>query len=101
MVQDQVVGCARGPTPEYARRVGDALVAAGFIDGDDSATVLLDGPAGGREISLKTELDWGDELLLLELDSLVEDIAPAMDGKPATVRLVDQEGNERKRFHVN
>lgn len=81
--------------------MGDALVAAGFFDGDDSATVLLAGPAGGREISFNTELGWDDELFLLELGSLVEDIAPAMGGKPVTVRLVDQEGNERKRFDIN
>ena len=81
--------------------MGDALVAARFFDGDDSATVLLAGPASGREISFNIELGWNDELFLLELGSLVEDIARTMGGKPVTVQPVDQEGNERKRYRIN
>ena len=97
----QIVGYMRGATREDAQRVGDALISAGFFDGADKASVLLAGPSGDREISFNIEVGWDDQLFLLELGGLVEDIAPAIGGGPVTVRVVDSDGNERKRLHIN
>jgi hypothetical protein len=101
MGHDQHVYYSRGATRDDAQRFGEALETEGYFDGTTPRDVLISGKAGAREISFFVgEGGWEDESYVEAGRAMAERIAPAIGGKPLTVRLLDENGNEKKRLQI-
>jgi hypothetical protein len=101
MGHDQYVCYTRGSTRDDAHHFGRALEEYGYLDGTMPADVLITGKAGFREISfLGAEGTWDDEANVQWIKDMAEEIAPAIGGKPVTVRLLDEDWNEKKRLRL-
>ena len=101
MGHDQYVYYSHGATEDDARRFGEALKTEGYFDGTIPADVLISGEAGDREISFfADESMWKDETYVEAVDAMTERIAPAIGGKPITVRILDEYANEKKRLEI-
>ena len=101
MGHDQYVYYSYGATEDDARRFGEALETEGYFDGTIPADVLISGEAGDREISFfADESMWEDETYVDAVDAMAERIAPAIGGKPITVRILDEYSNEKKRLEI-
>jgi hypothetical protein len=101
MGQGQEVFYSRGATRNDAQRFGEALRDAGYFDGTAPSGVLIAGKAGGREISfIVGEGVWDDESWMNYVREVAEYVAPAIGGRPLTVRILDENLNEKKRFQV-
>lgn len=101
MGQDQYVYYSRGATRDDAHRFGEALREYGYLDGTMPADVLIAGRPGLREISfIGTEEAWADEDIVQLMHDMADEIAPDIGGKPVTVRLLDEQWNEKKRLRV-
>jgi hypothetical protein len=101
MGQDQYVYYARGATRDDAQRFGEALKEYGYLDGTMPTEVLIAGKAGSREISFfGAEGAWDDESNVQWMRDMVAYIAPAIGGRPVTVRLLDEHWNEKKRLKI-
>ena len=101
MGQGQEVFYSRGATRNDAQRFGEALKDAGYFDGTAPSGVLIAGKAGSREISfIVGEGVWDDESWMNYVREVAEYVAPAIGGRPLTVRILDENLNEKKRFQV-
>ena len=101
MGHDHHVYYSRGATRDDAQRFGEALETEGYFDGTTPADVLISGKAGAREISFfGGEGVWEDESYVEAVRAMAERIAPAIGGKPLTVRIVDENLNEKKRLQI-
>jgi hypothetical protein len=102
MGHNQLVYYSGGATRDDAQRFGEALEKDGlYFDGTVPAAVLISGEAGAREISFfSAEGFWEDESYVRAIRTLSEHIAPAIGGKPLTVRILDQNWNEKKRLQI-
>ncbi len=101
MGHDQHVYYSRGATRDDAQRFGEALETEGYFDGTTPADVLISGKAGAREISLLSGGGvWEDESYVEAVRAMAERIAPAIGGKPFTVRILDENLNEKKRLQI-
>jgi hypothetical protein len=101
MGHDQHVYYARGATRDDAQRFGDALETEGYFDGTTPADVLISGNQGAREISFFAGGGvWEDQSYVEAVRAMAERIAPAIGGKPLTVRILDENLNEKKRLKI-
>src|SRR4029077_8514165 len=100
MGHDQHVYYSRGATRDDARRFGEALETEGYFDGTTRADVLISGKAGAREISFFSGGGWKNESYVEAVRAMAERIAPAIGGKPLTVRMLDENGNDKKRLQI-
>jgi hypothetical protein len=101
MGQEQYVYYSRGATSDDALRFGEALKEYGYFDGTMPAHVLIAGRPGSREVSFPAgEGAWDDEFNVQSIRDLVTYIAPAIGGRPVTVRLLDEHWNEKKRLQI-
>ncbi|MGD9618572.1 MAG: hypothetical protein AB7G47_12250 [Mycolicibacterium sp.] len=114
MGQDQYVFHAGGATREDAQRIGEALKEAGYFDGKiygwprprvlsfaNPDLVMIAGPVGHREISFYVHGgEWGDNSTVQRMRGLVERIAPAIGGKPVTMRLFTEGLDEKERLQL-
>ncbi len=101
MGHGQEVFYARGATRDDAEHFGEALKKEGYFDDTTPATVWIAGKAGAREISfIGGEGAWDDESNVEAVRAMAERIAPAIGGKPLTVRMLDAYLNETKRLQI-
>jgi hypothetical protein len=101
MGQEQYVFYSRGATENDAQRFGEALQTEGYFDGTMPADVAISGKVGDRQISLFADATmWDDETYLYQVRAMTERIAPAIGGKPITVRILDENWNEKKRLQI-
>ncbi len=101
MGHDQHVYYSRDATRDDAQRFGEALQTEGYFDGTTPADVVISGNPGAREISLLSGGGvWEDESYVEAVRAMAERIAPAIGGKPFTVRILDENLNEKKRLQI-
>lgn len=114
MGQNQYVFYAGGATREDAQRIGEALKDAGYFDGKifgwprmrvlnfaNPDLVMIAGPVGDREISFYVQdREWIDQSTVQRMRGLVESIAPAIGGKPVTMRLFAEGLDEKERLQI-
>ena len=101
MGHGQEVFYSRGATRDDAEHFGEALEKEGYFDGTSPAAVWIAGKAGAREISfIGGEGAWEDESYVEAVRAMAERIAPAIGGKPLTVRMLDEYLNEKKRLQI-
>ena len=101
MGHGQEVFYSRGATRDDAEHFGEALTKEGYFDGTNPAAVWIAGKAGAREISfIGGEGAWEDESYVEAVRAMAERIAPAIGGKPLTVRMLDEYLNEKKRLQI-
>src|SRR5215207_3694211 len=98
MGHDQHVYYSRGATRDDAQRLGEVLETEATSTETTPADVLISGNAGAREISFFAGGGvWEDESYVEAVRAMAERIAPAIGGKPLTVRILDENLNEKKR----
>jgi hypothetical protein len=97
----QEVFYSRGATRNDAQDFGEALKREGYFDDITPTSVFIAGRPGAREISfLADEGAWDDEANVEWARDMGELIAPAIGGKPLTVRMLDLNLNEEKRLQI-
>jgi hypothetical protein len=101
MGHEQYVYYSKGATEDDAEHFGEALQTEGYFDGTMPADVAISGKLGYRNIFFfADETMWDDETYLYEVRAMTQRIAPAIGGKPITVRILDVNWNEKKRLQI-
>lgn len=79
-----------GVTEDDARKLGQALQAAGYFDNTSPAEVLLKNDNNGYAVSFMVkDGSWDDAQIIAQYEEFGRQIAPAMGTGPVTVNMVD------------
>ena len=80
-----------GVTEDDARKLGQALQAAGYFDNTAPAEVLLKIENGGFAVSFVVQVgSWDDPQIVAQYEEFGRQIAPALGDKPLVVHMVDR-----------
>lgn len=99
----EIVGYSGDATEADAKKLGDALKQLEYFDGKSPAEVLLKKDAKeGRVLSfVMSEGSWDQAEQQTAVKALGEALAPAIGGKPLTVRMIDKQLNTKKEFKID